>query len=201
MIELQVRRVEGNAVDAPFQLLIRTVLTVPDDGVADCGHLDADLICQSGHQRDSDKRCAFEALLHGVTQLRASRFGIALGGHPLKHPFLPEVMHECPLLDAEMTANNGEILPHGRVLNKLLDEGFSICPRFGKEQNAGREAIDAMHDIRLLPPGFQLCREKRERRRIVRVIGRHRKQFGWLIQDDHGLILVKDAELTPVRLP
>ena len=44
MKELKVRGVESDARDAPFQFFLWIVLSVRDDGVADGGELDADLI-------------------------------------------------------------------------------------------------------------------------------------------------------------
>ena len=109
-------------------------------------------------------------------------------------------MDECPFLRAEMTANYREILPHRSVFDKLLNECFSIGPGFRKKQDPGREPIDAMYDIGPLPLRCQFFRKKRERRRIVRVVRRHRQHFGRFIEDHNGIVLVKDAKLPPILL-
>ena len=137
-------------------------------------------------------------MLHGIAKLRASRFWIVFRGHLLKHSFLPEVMNECPFLQAEVAANNCEILPHWSMPDKLLHECFSIRPGFCEEQDPGGEPIDAMHDKGLLPLRFQFCRKNREGRWKIGVVGRDREHFGRLIEDDNGIVLVKDAKLPPV---
>ena len=99
-----------------------------------------------------------------------------------------------------MTANRCQIFPHRAVPDKLLHECFSIWPGFCKEQNPRRETIDAMYDKGPLPLRFQFCRKKREGRWKIRVVGRHRQHFGRLIEDYHGIVLVKDAKLPPILL-
>ena len=151
MNELKMRRVESDASNSPFQLFGWIVLPVADDRVADRGQLNADLILQSGHQRDSEERCVFKAMFHGIAKLSASRFWISFCSHPLKHSLLSKVMNECPFFQAEMTANCREIFPHRSVPDKLLNECFSIWPSFCKEQNPRCLLIDSMDDKRPLP--------------------------------------------------
>jgi hypothetical protein len=86
-----------------------------------------------------------------IAKLGASRFWIALCGHPLKHSFLPKVMNESPFVQAEMTANYCQIFPDRAVPDKLLNECFSIWPGFCEQQNPRRETIDAMDDEGPLP--------------------------------------------------
>src|ERR1700754_3705027 len=119
-------------------------------------------------------------MFHGIAKFSASRFWILFCGQLLKHSFLPEVMNKCPLFQEEMTTNCCEILPHRSVSDKLLHECLSIWPGFCKEQDPRRETIDAMHDKGPLPLRFQFCRKKRERRRKIGVVRRHRQHFGWL---------------------
>lgn len=64
----------------------------------------------------------------------------------LKHSFLSKVVNERPFFDAEMPANDCEILPHRSVAEKLLNQCVSIRPGFCKEQDPGSVTIDAMHD-------------------------------------------------------
>ena len=63
-------------------------------------------------------------------------------------------MNESPLFGAEMPANYGEILPHRSMAEKLSNECVSIRLGFCKEQDPGRETIDAMYDKGSLPPRF-----------------------------------------------
>ena len=71
---------------------------------------------------------------HGIAKFSTSRSGVALGGHPLKHSFLPKVVNERPFFDAEMSANYCEILPHRSVAEKLSNERVSIRPVFAKSR-------------------------------------------------------------------
>jgi hypothetical protein len=98
-----------------------------------------------------------------------------------------------------MTANGREIFPDRGVADKLLHECFSIWPGFCEEQNPRRVSIDAMDDKGPLPLCFQFCRKNRERRWGIGVICGHREQFGPLIEDDHGIVLVKHVKLTPIQ--
>lgn len=101
-------------------------------------------------------------MFHGIAQFSTGRSWISFRGDLLKYSFLPKVMNQCPLLHAEMTANCGKILPHRGVLDKLLNESFSVWPGFCEEQNPGGVTIDAMYHESPLPLRFQLCRKKRE---------------------------------------
>ena len=109
-------------------------------------------------------------------------------------------MNECPFVQAEMPANCREILPHRGVSDKLLHECFSIWPGFCKEQNPRCVTIDAMHHKGPLPLCFQFCRQKREGRGKIAIILRHRQHFGRLVEDNNGIVLVKDAKLPPSLL-
>lgn len=190
MNELKMCRVESDASNSPFRLFGWTILPVADDGVSDRRKLNTDLILQSGNQRDSDKRSTLKAMFHGIAQLSPIRFRIPFGGYPLKHSFLPKIMNECPLVEAEMTANCREILSHRGVSDKLLNECFSIWPGFCKQQNPRREPIDAVYDIGPLPLRFQFFRKERKRGRKVGGVGGHRQHFGGLVEDHNGIVLV-----------
>lgn len=200
MNELKMRRVKRDSSNSPFQLLGWTVLPVTNDRIPDRCKLNTDLILQSGNQRDPDKRSTPKAIFYGKVQLSASRLRIPFRRYPLKHSLLPNVMNECPLVPADITANHGQILPHRAVLDKLLNECFPIRPRFGKQQNPRRETIDAVYDIGPLPLRFQFFRKERESGRKVGGVRRHRQHFGRLVEDHNGLVLVKDAKLPPILL-
>jgi len=200
MNELKMCRVESDASNSPFQLFGWTVLPVANDRVSDRRKLNTDLILQSGNQRDSDKRSPPKAIFHEIAQLSPIRLRIPVGGYPLEHSFLPEMMNECPLVEAEMTANYREILAHRSVSDKLLNERFSIWPGFCKQQNPGREPIDAVYDIGPLPLRFQFFRKERQRGRKVGGVRRHRQHFRWFVEDHNGIVLVKDAKLPAILL-
>jgi hypothetical protein len=82
----------------------------------------------------------------GIAKFSTNRFGVAPGGQPLKHSFLPKVVDERLFSVAEMSANYCEILPHRSVGEKLSNERVSIRPGFCKEQDPGRVTINAMYN-------------------------------------------------------
>ncbi len=139
-------------------------------------------------------------MFYGIAKFRTRRFRISFRGQPLKRSVLPKVMHECPFSQAKMTAHYCQIFPHRGVPDKLFNQCFSIRPGFCKEQNPRCVTIDAMHHKGPLPLCFQLCRQKREGRGKIAVIRRHRQHFGRLIEDNNGIVLVKDAKLPPSLL-
>ena len=57
-----------------------------------------------------------------------------------------------------------------------------------------------MYNKSPLPLSFQFFREKRQRRWGIGLIGGHGEQFGRLIKDDNGIVLVKHAQLPPILL-
>ena len=188
---------ESDAGDSPFLFSIRVVLPVPEDGVADCRQLHTDLILQSGHQRDADDRCPFQALFHGVAQFGARSIRIPCCGYPLHRSVAPQVVHEGPFFGAKMTGDYRQVFAHRGVLDELCNEGFPIGPGFREEQNPRGVPIDAVHDKGPLASCFQLRREKRERGGKIAIVLRHGEHFGGFIEDDNGIVLVEDAKLAP----
>jgi hypothetical protein len=57
-----------------------------------------------------------------------------------------------------------------------------------------------MYDKSPLPLLFQFCRKKRKGRGKIGVIVRDRQHFRRLIEDYHGIVLIKDAKLPPILL-
>ena len=104
-------------------------------------------------------------------------------------------MDECPVFHAKMTAHYRQIFPHRGVPDKLFDECFPIRPGFCKEQNPRCVPVDAMHNKGPLPLCFQFRRQKREGGGKIAFILRHRQHFGRLVEDDNGIVLVKNAKL------
>jgi len=97
--------------------------------------------------------------------------------------------HTFPL--SHLPAHDRQVLPDRRVTAKLFDKRISIGWSLGKEQDSGCVAIDAVHDKRSLPFRFQFCGKKRLGGGRVRVVGRHREQFGGLIQRDNGIVFIE----------
>jgi len=159
--ELKMRRVESDAGDQPLGGFLGAVLSVADDRVADGRKLRPDLVLQSRHQRNPDERGAGKKPFDGVSKLGASGFGIFRGAQPLKHSVAPKIVNESPFAGLETPAKHGEILPHGSMGAKLPDEHLPIGLGFRKEQNAGRETIDAMNDKGPLSLRFQPLGEQR----------------------------------------
>ena len=109
-------------------------------------------------------------------------------------------MYKCPFFHAKMTAHYREIFPHRGVLDKLRDECFPIGPGFCKEQDPRGIPVDAMHHKGPLPPCFQLRRQEREGGGKIAFILGHRQHFGRLVEDNNGIVLVKNAKLPPSLL-
>ena len=69
------------------------------------------------------------------------------------------VMHEdadVPVVPVMvLSANYGEVLSHWSVRKELLDENFPIAFSFRKEQQSGRETIDAVDDKHALSFWFE----------------------------------------------
>jgi hypothetical protein len=98
---------------------------------------------------------------------------------------------ERPLIVAEAAANNGEILPHGSMGEKLADERFAIRRGFGKEKDSGGKTIDAMHDECLSSLRFQFGGKKRLGGRGVGALDGHGSESRRLVDGHDGIVLVK----------
>ena len=97
----------------------------------------------------------------------------------MKHSFSSKVVNERPFFDAEISANDCEILPHRTMAEKLSNECVSIRLGFCKEQNPGRETIDAMYDKGSLSLRFQFCEKKRQGGRCIGAFHRHSQKSGF----------------------
>ncbi len=104
-------------------------------------------------------------------------------------------MNQRPFLDAEMSADYCEILPHRSVSEKLSNECVSIRLGFCKEQNPGRKTIDAMYDKGPLSPRFQLCRKQRQCGRCIGAFHRHSWKSSRLIEGHDGIVFVERNKL------
>jgi hypothetical protein len=113
----------------------------------------------------------------------------------LKHSLSSKVVNERPFFGPEMPTNYREILPHRSVAEKLSYESISIRLGFGKEQNPGRKAIDAMHDKGSLSLQFQSCGKKRQSGRSIGAFHRHSRKSGGFIEGHDGIVFVKHDQL------
>ena len=146
---------------------------------------------QSRDQANSNERRAAKGALDRITKLGASRPWIVLFGQLLKHAFLPKVVNQHSFPRSHPPPHDRQILPDWRVAAKLFDQRIAIRWSLGKEQDSGGVAIDAVHDKSSLPFRFQFGGKKRLGGGRVGVIGRHREQFGGLIQRDNGIVFVE----------
>lgn len=100
-------------------------------------------------------------------------------------------MHQHSFPRSHLPAHDRQILPYRRVTAKLFDECISIRGSLGKEQDSGCVAIDAVHDKGSLPFRLQFGGKKRLGGGRAGVIGRHREQFGGLIQRDNRIVFIE----------
>ena len=76
MRELEILRMQSNAGNSSFRRLLRAVLAVADDRMAEGRELYANLILQSGVQGNSQSGGAPEVALNRVCEFSTRRFGI-----------------------------------------------------------------------------------------------------------------------------
>ena len=131
MSELKTSGVESDTRNSPLQGFFRVILAVADDGVADGGKLYPNLILQSCDQRDTNKRSGAETAFDGIPQFRPSRFRAARGGQLLKHSLPAKIVDErfffATGVDAEMSTNHREILPHWGMAKELSNKRVAIA--------------------------------------------------------------------------
>jgi len=195
MNKLKMCRVEGNARDQPFGRLLRVILPVTDDRMADCRKLCPDLILQSSHQRDPDQRRTGKTPLDGISKFGASRRGVPLGAHLLEHSGASKIMNQDPLLCVETPAKNRQILSHWRMIEKLSNQYLSIGPGFGEKQNAGCETIDSMDNKSQLSLPLKSLGKQGQSGWTIGALDGHSRQASRLIEHHHGIVLVKHGKL------
>ena len=64
------------------------------------------------------------------------------------------MVNEHAFFVLEVPAHDCEILPYRRVFEKLANQGLAVRPSFGKQEDSGGVAIDAMDDEGALPLMF-----------------------------------------------
>jgi hypothetical protein len=94
-----------------------------------------------------------------------------------------------------MSANDGKILPHRPMVEKLSNQRVVVVFGFREEQNAGDEAIDTMDNEGSLTFRLQFSREKGKSRAGVGAFDRHGQKSGRLIKSDHRIVFVEDGKL------
>jgi hypothetical protein len=104
-------------------------------------------------------------------------------------------VNERPFLGAEMPPKDREILPYWGMAEKLSNELISIRLSFRKEQNPGREAVDAMYNKGALSLPPKSCGKQRPSGRSSGASNRHSRKPGRFIEDYHGIVFVKHAKV------
>ena len=193
--ELQVGCMKSDASDSRLRRFGWRILPVADHRMSERCKLDSDLILQSGQQRNPDERRAVKWAFDRIAQLSAGRFRISWRAQFLKHSFAAKVVNKRPFFDRNVTANHGEILPHGSVRKKLLNQCVAISIGFCKKQYSGSKAINAVHDKGPLSLRFQVYGKKRLGGWQVGVLDRHCEESGWLIDDYDRIVFVENSKL------
>jgi hypothetical protein len=104
-------------------------------------------------------------------------------------------VNECPFFGAEIPANYCEILSHRSMAEKLSNECVSIRLGFCKEQNPGRETIDAMYDEGSLSLRFQFCGKKRQGGHCIEAFHRHSQKSGGFVKGHDRIVFEEDGKL------
>jgi len=161
MNEMQVGRMKRDPGNSTLCGFVMAVLPVADDRMAERCKLHSDLILQSCQQRDAQQRSCAERAFDGVVEFSAGRFAVPLRAQLLIHTFSSKIVDKRPRFRGEMPANHGRILSDGSMSEKLPNQCVSIACGLGKEENSGRETIDAMDYQSSLSAGLQVLRQKR----------------------------------------
>ena len=158
MGELQLRRMQSDAID---QWLLRfglVVLAVADDRVPNGRELHTNLILQPRNECDPHQRSLAERAFDGILEFGTRCFAVLFRAQLLMHPFFPKIVDQGSFFRIEMSANYCQIVPDGSVREKLSDQCVPIACSLGEQQNSGSKAIDAMYDQRALPARLQVLR-------------------------------------------
>src|ERR1051326_439710 len=74
---------------------------------------------------------------------------------------------------------------------KLLDQRIAVAVCLGKQKDAGRKAIDAMHNQGALTSRLELSDQQRQRGRNIGAFDRHSQQPSRLVEDNHSIIFIE----------
>lgn len=195
MTKFKSRGVKGDSIDAALLSLGRMILPISNHRVSDGGELHPDLVLQPGHECHPDQGSAAHTALHRVSEFSASCPRILRHAHFLEHPFPAKIVHKGTFLRAEMSANNREVLPHGRVSKELADESVTIALRLGKEQDARGKSVDPMHNERTLSLPPECSGHQGQRRHGVGSFDRYGWHSGRFIDRDDRFIFVEDLKV------
>ena len=100
-------------------------------------------------------------LERGANNLSSRRFAIPFCAQFLIHSLSPKIMNQRSPFCGEMSAQHRQILAHGSMREKLLDQRLPIRVGFREQQNSGCEAIDAMDYQSALPTRLEILQKKR----------------------------------------
>ena len=201
MNELKLRGVKSHAINSPLRRLLRMILSVAYHRVSDGRKLNPDLVLQPGHQRDPHQRSAAKPPFNLVAKFSPHALLVALLCQPLKHSYFPKIVDECSLIGGELSANDGQILPNGRVPDELFRQLRPVRLGFGKEQNPGSETVNAVHHKGLLLLPLQLCGKQRQCGGHIGALHRHCCKPGRFIQGHDGIVFIENGELPCLTRP
>jgi hypothetical protein len=78
---------------------------------------------------------------------------------------------------------------------KLPHQRIPVPISLGKQQNAGGEAIDPMHDQSPLSLQLQVCDQQRQSGRRIGSLDRHSQKSCRFVDNDNDIIFIKDCHL------
>ncbi|MGB0050078.1 MAG: hypothetical protein WBP70_21705, partial [Terriglobales bacterium] len=146
MNELQTGGMKSNAINKRLRAFRGVVFSIANHRVADGRELRADLILQSCQQLDSYQRSICKEAFDGISKLGTSRLRISRRAQLLIKPLPPKIMHERTGLNRDTAAQHCQVLPGGRMVEKLFNQRIAIATRLRKQQRPRGKAIDAMHN-------------------------------------------------------
>jgi hypothetical protein len=94
-----------------------------------------------------------------------------------------------------MPANYRQVLPDRGVTEELSNQRIPIGLGFGKEQNPGRETINAMNDKGPLPSPLKFGGKQRPCGRRIGAFHRHSRKSRRLVQRYDGIVFIEHNEI------
>jgi hypothetical protein len=179
----------------------RTVDRVADDGMADRGEMDADLMRPSGFEPQRDERRGRHPPEDPPVRDGAPPFLAGPGGSPPPvSGVADEIEADRPRVGADPSLDDRHVLALDVVTPEELLESAERLPGTGEHDRARRLLVEAVHDadvgaapIAVLEVGV----DPGEQRVLLVRFGREGQQARRLVDDDERRVLVKDGELRP----